>query len=434
MFYLAHVKQKSIFYFCIFFTFFTFFSCRETPESLHAEQLDKPVSIVFDNSMYPQYDEMFRALIKDFNKQNKYKIKVTLLSSKNGCTKPDFIFLKAPLAKKLYKNNEVVDISDILGDPVYGLPNGSDFFIKAINKQIRYGLFKNEITSVPLFVDAHFLLYNKDSLATLGYKQIPRNWIGLNLLFCRSKKNLEKTIGVVYNFDNFYKIVEARGGSIFQPCKYNYSFNNPVVINTIRYLKVLESLKILYPNNLYSNQTDFAFGKLFMVITEISGVELYSNLIKAVNPNMNWDVELVTTRKPGDNIILTCNYNVVIMKGFPEREFASWLFIKWLLESEQQKRIVKGTKTLPADISLIPTLKKKEIGFSKQWFKALQLAYNSNKEAMTYLYDYYRVSAKFEETLRKIRKNGNIVFEIIKFEHQIKKQRKQDKYIREKAK
>jgi ABC-type glycerol-3-phosphate transport system substrate-binding protein len=60
-----------------------------------------------------------------------------------------------------------------------------------------------------------------------------------------------------------------------------------------------------------------------------------------------------------------------VMKTTPERQFAAWVFLRWLLSPENQAKWVQATGLLPLRLSALPSLGEFESA-SPQWAAAVK--------------------------------------------------------------
>ncbi|MDC7124770.1 MAG: ABC transporter substrate-binding protein [Spirochaetales bacterium] len=414
-------------------------ACSESTVILNNSSAHQPIDIknleitlaVDDESVI---SDSVKELAEKFNQNNVYGIKVnTDISTLPAGSNPDCEITTDYNAAYLYKTGQITDLSHFINNQQWGIPDWRKQFCKAVRRQSVYRRFGKHTISVPIALDSQIVIFNKDILKYLGYEKLPKSWFRTNILLFKASRRMKPVLGLQYDVKTLTALVSARGGSILQPAGFNYSMNNPVVTGTERYLRRLENYGILSCNDQkYKNQTDFAFGKLLMVVTSIDGIEPYFKMINLIDNKMEWDVALIPTRKPGDGIFINCNNSAVIYSGDKRNELASWFFIKWLIEEEQQQNIALQSNTLPARLDIIPNLiESSENTCAKQWNTALKLVSGAYIESLNAaLYDYENVSSFIDESITNIRNDSCVWLEALKLTRKINKCRRDDKWLK----
>ncbi|HAK45664.1 MAG TPA: hypothetical protein DCO79_07070, partial [Spirochaeta sp.] len=251
-------------------------------------------------------------------------------------------------------------------------------------------------------------------------------------LMRKSSAQAKPVIGMQMHADSVISVIKARGGSILKPAGFTYSLNNPVVNRTLRYLRNLEVDGILSVNSTnYLNQTMFAFGKLTAVYTQTDGIPYYAELTAMTNPQLDWEVALLPSRKPGDGTVIDCSCSAAVMRGQAEKELASWLFIKWLIGDAQQKKLAALTSSLPVTLSSAAAILAQESDiYTPRWIDALRLVDKGYKELIPSLSDYNEVSEAFDSMLERIREGEWVWLETLKLDWDVKKMRREEHKIR----
>ena len=343
----------------------------------------------------------YEMLAAEFSSTNTYGIEVSLDEyDDSGASAADFAFVNPAEASELLKNGRSIELSPLIAHPLWGMSDGRRRFYPAARRQTDYWNFARRITAIPILMDAGILIVNNELLHEAGFDEFPRSWFMTDLLLRRAGKNSEHVLGIEYAPDALVSLIKARGGSILRPAGLTYSFNNPSVIRTLRYLRKFEEKQIFSVNSTkYLNQTEFAFGKLLTVYTDTDGIRPYADLISMVNPGLDWTTALLPTRKPGDRITINCSQSAVIFSGPPESQLASWLFIKWLTEPEQQKKLAAATGSIPAAANVIPSITSGSREEAvPQWLAAANLI---DKSGMGFYSSPFQITTTFPGSLPK---------------------------------
>ncbi|MDC7227952.1 MAG: extracellular solute-binding protein [Spirochaetales bacterium] len=380
----------------------------------------------------------FSELAAEFNAENEYgfSVKLTDDNINQNSTGLDLVFCSPADAAKLLRRGMSVELSPLITHPRWGLDSGRRIFYRAAAKQTDYFDFARKITSVPLLMNSGVVLTNSRLMQEAGIGRFPANWFSFNRILRKIGENGSPALGLQLDTDSIVSFINARGGSILRPIGFNYSLNNPVVNRTLRYLRRLEDDGLLSVNTVnYINQTMFTFGRLPAVFIWTDGLPHYEKLAAMTNPELNWEVNLLPTRRPGKSTVINCTYSAAVLNSSSERELASWLFLRWLLQPEQQKRLAMKTASLPvvaeaAKLLLTDADNSGAYGSVEQvsphWLDALRLVDDAHKELVPSLSDYSAVSENFSAMLERIEEGEWIWIETMKLNYRIKKMRHEE--------
>ncbi len=366
---------------------------------------------------------VFEALADEFSKTNEWGIKVNIRQAE--ISSADMAIISPPEASRLLREGQSEELSPLLSHPVWKIADGRRGFYAAARKQTDYWDFSLKVTSIPLSMDSCILIVNDDLLKEAGFEKIPGNWKFMHYMMYKIKKLTGRpAMGMEFNSQSVVPFIHARGGSIQSPAGITYSLINPVVNRTLRYIRRLNKKNMLSSNNYrYSNQTEFAFGKLPMVFTGIDGLKAYSELISMTSPELQWSAALLPTRRPDSGVTVNCTHTAAVLKGPVEKRLASWLFIRWLAEPEQQIKISSMTYSLPAEKSALQKIiDEKPEAFVPQWLQAASAISDAHMEYIPDLPDYETVSERFNELVNRYIGNGGWIWlDTIRLEYEIKK-------------
>lgn len=362
----------------------------------------------------------------EFNKTNKYGIRVSFDSEDSvSAETSDFAIVNPSDAALLLRNKKSIELSPLISHPVWGLSGDRRRFFKAAGRQTDYWYFSRKITSIPLLMNAGVMIVNNTILNDAGFESFPENWSGMKRLLHTSGDELKRPLGIELDNESIVDVIQARGGSIHRSLGNSYSLNNPVVYRTLRAIRKYQKNNLLSVNSTnYVNQIDFTFGRLLAVFTGIDGIKAYDELITIADPELDWGTELLPTVKPGDRVSVNCIYSGAVMDGELEKQLASWIFIKWLTDVEQQKTLSAETLLLPSvTAALDDIISTGGNGVPEQWIQAAGKIKNSKLEAGPDLYDYTSVSGQFELMVDRIIKGNRVWLETMKLEKKIKRDR-----------
>jgi multiple sugar transport system substrate-binding protein len=245
----------------------------------------------------------------------------------------------------------LVDLNPYVADPKFGIPKNelADFFpgflAQDINPQFggaRLGWPPNRSIEV--------LYYNADWLRALGISAPPKTWEE----FYADAKMATDTAKGSYGYDisldasSVFAQVISRGGAFLAPNGEGYALDSPQL--RASFALILDMYRRGYAKKIaerYGDQTDFANRKVLFTMGATSGIPFYDLAVKkGAGGHFAWSVAPLphTTAKPVLNIY---GASISVVRSTPEKQLASWLFLRWMSEPEQQAEWVRVSNYFP---------------------------------------------------------------------------------------
>lgn len=390
--------------------------------------------LVLNHSYSGEAFNGFKSLINKYNEENERGIKVSLTDDLKA--RSDLRIVHASEAACLLKAGKSIELSPLISHPLWGCGGRGDFY-RAVRGQTDYWDFSRKITSIPISIDANILLVNNELLEEAGFSAFPSGWPLMNyLLWKTSSKYGHGGIGLNYDAGSLVSFINGRGGSILRPNRSSYSFNNPVVNNSLRYIRrQVEGSVITGNTGDYLNQCGFAFDGMLTVLTGVNGIKYYNNLISAVNPELDWSAALLPTRRLGSGITVDSRCAVITAADKASR-IAAWDLIKWLSSADIQLELSDLTGSFPANFRTVEKILgsqsgRAEISQPEQWIEALELFHNAHMEVLPNFEDYQQVSLWFEETAEGCINGNTIWLETWRLNSRVKQSRRDAENIRQ---
>lgn len=209
-----------------------------------------------------------------------------------------------------------------------------DYYTKEDGSSVRIGFPPNRSLEA--------MYYNIDALAELGYDGPPTDWDTFVEMACtfteQGWSGYEGTDMVGYyvrtDASNIAAGTYSLGGDIYKDGVFTY--NSP---ETVQYIDLMVGLYqdgcgelIAEP---YGDQNAFTVGKALFFVGSTSGLPFVrSGIEESFETPFQWGV----TALPYSDVPVSDVYgaSVSIPKTTPEQELATWLFVRWMTESEQQ--------------------------------------------------------------------------------------------------
>jgi len=310
-----------------------------------------------------------QAMIKDFNDNNQWHITVKgeyegnygdiykkMLAAIAAGEMPNLVVAYQNQSASYELSGALVDVTPYMNSKKYGLTKETlaDYFPAFINQDISQQ-FGGMRLGFPPNRSVEIMYYNADWLKELGYDKPPSNWDDWAKVVCQAAKTPfskgpkdAKPLGYELSIDasRFASMVFSRGGNLMNADQSAYTYNTPQAIAAMQLLQDLAKKGcISVVTERYGDQTDFGVGKLLFTIGSSSGLPYYKKAVDK-GAQFNWNLSALphTTKNPVVNVY---GASISIVKSTPEKQLASWLFLKWFTEPEQQARWARISNYFP---------------------------------------------------------------------------------------
>jgi multiple sugar transport system substrate-binding protein len=389
-----------------------------TPKTEDAIQIQKEalrgVTIQVWTPWFGVEQNLFDSQVADFNQSNEWGIKVQAASQINysqlyqnvtaalsSRSQPDLVIAFPEHALEWNAQGAVVNLNDYVNDPQYGLSNSDIKDIPAV--------FWNQDSvdgtrlGAPAERSARFILYNVSWARELGFDAPPQTPSDFRQQACRAHQTM---------LSDTDKTNDAYGGWLVdtnpintlsqlnsdQPLNWSNLVNDADAMTALSWLTafgggVLENndYRFLTPQNiaaftfvkqLYDDgcawtaqpnadlPAAFASRKAIFAAAGLEELPDYARAMAAANNRDEWTV----LSFPGDAHIGLIVYgsSYVVLKSTPEKQLASWLFVRWLLSPENQTQWVQVTNLFPLRTSSLDSLSDYK-NTHPQWAAAVAL-------------------------------------------------------------
>lgn len=305
-----------------------------------------------------------RALIDKFNSTNEYGIEVIgehagghdeiyqkMLVRMQSGAQPQLAVAYRYQAQHYYQSGGVVDLMPYIYSPAWGLSaeERGDYFQEFIDQDRIKGVQVAFLPSRSMEV----LYYNADWLDELGYDAPPATWAEFAEM-CRkaAEKPFSKALpgrgpraaernrssGLAINVDasRLAAMVFSRKGDFIEKDGSAYTLDTPQMNSSLSMLRGLinEGAARLMDEQTSIRQA-FSRGRVLFVMRSSSGLPLYRADVEA-GANFTWDVAPVPDGG-GQPVLNVYGASLAVGKSTPAQQLASWLFIKWFTQPDQQE-------------------------------------------------------------------------------------------------
>jgi multiple sugar transport system substrate-binding protein len=331
------------------------------------------------NKSGPQGDAL-QEIIDEFNTTNAYGITVNgeyqgsyndvfnkMLGVLNTADAPDLVVAYQNQAATYQVADALVDMTSLVKSYKWGLSptEQSDFFPGFFAQDI-FPNFNNARLGFPPNRSAEVLFYNIDWLAELkaagkidfdGAPQTPEQFKAAACAAAEnpfSKNTGSGSIGYEYGTSDASHLAAwtfAFGGDIYDYKANQFTYNSDAAVQAMTFIQDLfkNGCATIIAES-YGDQTDFGTGSLLFTTSSSSGLPYYQQAVSS-GADFNWSVAAIpyTTQNPAINVY---GSSVSMPKTTPERELATWLFIKYYTSPEVQAKWAEASGYFPVRASV----------------------------------------------------------------------------------
>lgn len=318
-----------------------------------------------------QSASLLAQLAAEFNLSNRWGIQVKILPQRNlnllgtavdkalrGPEQPDLVV--ALPEQILTWQDKVIDLAPYIAQPEFGLDRAdfpAAFLTQSQANEAQLGL--------PAARTARVLFYNQSFARDLGFNEPPRTLADFREQACAAngfwKADQDLTndgfgglaLETDSNWQTPYSWLAASGGQVFVEAEFR--FNTPENLAPLEFLSALRGSDCAWlsdaptqPENLASRKALFYSGYLSEIPAQIA--------VSQASPAADtWTVLPFPGTQPA---LVAYGPDFAVFKSNPARQLAAWLFIRWLLEPENQARWASDTGLLPVTLTAAETLKQ----------------------------------------------------------------------------
>jgi multiple sugar transport system substrate-binding protein len=328
---------------------------------------------------------LFAQMAAEFTLSNRWGVKVKIVPQRNlsllaaemdkSLRTPEHPDIVVALPEQLLGWKEsLADLTPYVSQPDLGV--GRDdippaFWEQSFVDGVRFG--------VPAARSARFVFYNVSFSRTLGFTAAPQTPDEFREQACAAnafwKMDADLTndgygglaLDVIPNWQTPYSWLAASGGQVFANGEFH--FNTPENIAALEYVSKLREDNCAWSSSSASNYEHLAARRALFITGNLSNLAEQKAAITAAASTDEWSVLPFPGQQPG---IVAYGPDYAVLKSNPARQLAAWLFIRWMLEPQNQARWARETGLFPVRSSALDLLQS-ERASNPQWSAALDL-------------------------------------------------------------
>ena len=314
-------------------------------------------------------EEALQKIITDFNTSNEWGITVNgeyqggygdifnkMLGVAGTDDGPNLVVAYQNQAASYQLADALVDMKSLVASEKWGISEEemSDYFEGFVNSDI-FPTFDGARLGFPPNRSMEVLYYNADWLTELGFEGPPATPEEFKAAACAAVETPFSgatgdidAIGYQLSIDasRLASWAFAFGGDVFDYESGEYSYDNDGAVAAMSFLQELfnEGCAAVVAEA-YGDQTDFGNGNLLFTVGSSSGLPFYDSAVSD-GAGFAWSIAPLPHTTP-DPVMNIYGASVSIGKSTPEKELATWLFIKYYTSPEVQAEWARASNYFP---------------------------------------------------------------------------------------
>lgn len=333
--------------------------------------------IIFWHQHSKEREAALLEIVDEFNSTNEWGINVIaeyqggygdifnkMLGVLNSLDAPDIVVAYQNQAATYQLSDALFDMNQLIDSPKWGIAKDdqADFFPGFFAQDV-FPSFGNKRLGFPPNRSMEVLYYNMDWLKELGYDAPPTTPDEFKEMACKavdqpfSKATVEGAKGYELSIDasRWASWTFAFGGDIYDYNANQYTYNSEGSQQALSFISdLIEEGCASQVVERYGDQTDFGNGSLLFAVGSSSGLPYYGSAVDA-GAEFEWSVAAIphTTEDPVMNVY---GASVSIPLTTPERQLASWLFVKYYTTPDVQAKWATVSNYFPVRQSVVSGL------------------------------------------------------------------------------
>jgi len=242
--------------------------------------------------------------------------------------------------------NVVTPLEPYINSSKYGLSaqDLADFYPIYITSN-QYPEFNGQMLSFPFTKSVLVMYYNADKLKEAGL-QVPKTWDEFAAA-CKKFSGDTKGYAIAIDASTFNGMVYSRGGELINQDQTQWRFNEQAGVDSLAMIQDLVKSGCAYLiEKAFADQNAFGQGKVVFTLSSSSGFPFYQQEV-ANGAKQNWSVAMIPQKGSAQPVTTSYGANIAMFKSTPEKQLASWLFIKHFTSTQPNAEWSVATGYLP---------------------------------------------------------------------------------------
>jgi ABC-type glycerol-3-phosphate transport system substrate-binding protein len=291
------------------------------------------------------------AAVKKFNDANGLGITITpvvqgnytqlyqkTLGAIQAGSLPEIVHAYESQVADYQKADVVIDLEPYMNSTKNGLTKTSqDDIYKPYFDTNRFPQYGNRLLSFP-FTKSLFVMYTNDDVLKSSGVSAPKTWTEFEAAV--QKATVKDASGKTTRYgwaqpldaSNFNGWVMSMGGNIMSADNKTVAWDGKEGLAVLQMMDRMWKGGYAYTPTGFDWQSDFAQGKLAFTMGSTSSRPFIAGAMKTP---VNWTVGLPPQTDPTKGRTVMYGANVAVLKSTPQKQLASWLFVKWFSDAPQ---------------------------------------------------------------------------------------------------
>ncbi len=356
-------------------------TAQTTDQTTNYENVDPSAQqITYWHNYTDEREELFNQIVKEFNGSNEYGVTVTaanqgdysdifqkMLPLLNTDAAPDLVLAYQNQAATYQLASALTDMTPLIESSKWGLSKAdlSDFYPNFLAQDV-FPTFDNAQLGFPPNRSMEMLYYNTDWLKELGFDGPPQTPDEFREMTCAASKTAYSGATGGGNSTGYELDVAdashvaawtfAFGGNIYDSKTNQFTYDGPATAEAMSFLQsLIDDGCATVVTEQYGDQTDFGAGRTLFTTGSTSGLPFYTSAVDD-GAKFSWSVGALP-HKTANPVQDVYGSSVSMPKHTPEREVASWIFLKYFTSPDVQARWARATGYFPVRKSVADGMK-----------------------------------------------------------------------------
>lgn len=325
--------------------------------------------IVFWHIWNGALGEQVQQLVADFNATNEWDIQVQAIPQGNlnqifarvnaaleaGDAMPDIAVGTAYQAQIWDSEQPLVDLNLYAQDPVWGLAEQARQAFRPVFWQHEV-LTDGRRLAIPAQRSGQMLYYNQSWARELGFRTPPQTAAEFERQACAAARanntdanpDNDGSGGWLISTDYSAMLgwIYAFGGQVYRESNASYRFDTPAVEQAFTFLRALYDRGCAWMPEEPLPESEFAQRMGLFAAGSLTGIPFQQEAFDLAGNDDEWSV--IPFPGDADEPALTVyGTSYMVLPSTPPKQLAAWLFIRWLLEPENQAQWVQSGGSFP---------------------------------------------------------------------------------------
>jgi multiple sugar transport system substrate-binding protein len=313
-----------------------------------AVEITRPVEITFWHVQNGPSEVLQQSLIDEFMVQNP-NVKIVpqnlgnygtiyekALAAIQAGAPPDVLAAYENQAADYYDADALIPFDDYINSSKYGLTKEElADYIPSYIEATKFPQYGAKQLTFP-YTKSDLVLYtNMEVARDLGFQAPPKTWDEF-VAMCRAAVAAGKQgFAAAVDASGFNGIIYSYGGDIVTPDGKKVLFDQPPAMKTMQLYETLATEKLAYQVQGSDDRNDILAGRTLFMMRSSTSVP---TLAAGFKDDSKWAVSIIPQGGSSRPVTVLYGANISILKSTPEKQLASWLFIKWLTRPDVTAR------------------------------------------------------------------------------------------------